>query len=120
MKTLSPTETAIRDAVVAHYLETCKPADAKDLAARLGWSVGKVRRIIADECHGAASGTHAEQDHRASHSRNYPSMGPVGAHRVWVYYPSLAHLRDIILAHAPMPCESCGQRECVCNEAATA
>lgn len=97
MRPLTPNELSIRDAVTEHYLETCKPADAKDIAERLGWSVGKVRRIIGDECHGAAEGTLASQEHRESHSRSH-RMIAVGAHRVWVYYPALIHLRAMLLA----------------------
>ena len=98
MADISPQAIAIRDAVTEHYLDTRQPCDAPTLAQRLGWSVSKVRRIIADECHGAADGTCAEQEYRPSHSRNYPSMGPVGQHKVWVYYPTLWRLRELLLA----------------------
>lgn len=85
----------IRDAVVAHYLETGKPAEAPELAKRLGWSVAKVRRLL-DELHGP-KGVMAYQETRVSYSRSYPGM-EAGAHKVWTYAPALWLLRDIILA----------------------
>lgn len=89
-------EMAIRDAVVAHYLETGKAVDTADLAERLGWSVAKVRRVINDN-HGSVLGISPFQDERASYSKSYRGM-QAGSHRVWVYQPTLLHMRELLLA----------------------
>jgi hypothetical protein len=96
MREPSQNELSIRDAVTEHYLATGKPADTKELADCLGWSVTKVRRIINDECHGAAVGTNPCQETRESYSMSYGNIA-TGGHRVWVYYPTLWHLRDLVL-----------------------
>jgi hypothetical protein len=86
----------IRDAVVAHYLETGGDIDAQGLAARLGWSATKVRKVINDN-HGSVPGVHPYEDQRHSYSRNFPDMA-IGSHKVWVYRPQLSYLRELLLA----------------------
>lgn len=86
----------IRDAITEGYLETGKMLDAPAVAARLRWSETKVRRLM-DLLRGAPEGVHCSQEHRATESRNYPGI-TVGSHRVWMYAPTLWHLRNLILA----------------------
>lgn len=87
-------ETQIKEAVVEAFLETGKALDANDIAARLGWSVSKVRRLIS-EAHGCVDGLIAREDRRESHSRNYAAF-TAGVHKVWVYLPSMETLRAMI------------------------
>jgi hypothetical protein len=81
--------------VVEAFLETGKAVDAPQLAERLGWSVSKVRRIIAAN-HGSVDGVSVRQEGRESLSKSY--QGHVtGAHKVWVYRPNYGTLRTLIL-----------------------
>lgn len=85
----------VRRAVVDHYLKTGNSADAPTIAAGLGWPERKVREVLRLNF-GAIPGTHAQQEARASYSKNYPGMQS-GSHRVWCYLPSLSTLREIIV-----------------------
>jgi hypothetical protein len=97
--TLTENETALRAAVTEHYLETNKPVDAAQLAERLGWAPAKIRRIMADGLAGVSS----ETEMRASYSKNYRGFQS-GAHKVAVYYPTISHLRTLVLeARKPSP-----------------
>lgn len=88
-------EIVIRDAVVEAFLETGKALAAPEIAKRLGWSVSKVRRVMAENG-GCVRGLQTYQEHRPSESRNYPGM-LTGAHKVWLYKPSLEALRALVL-----------------------
>ena len=88
-------EVEIKVAVVEAFLETGKALDATEIAARLGWSVSKVRRVIS-EAHGCVDGLVAREDRRESQSRNYAAF-TTGAHKVWVYLPTMETLRAMII-----------------------
>lgn len=85
----------IRSTVVEAFLESGKALDAAQIAERLGWSVTKVRRVLND-AHGCVEGLETYQDTRESHSRNFPGFTQ-GAHKVWVYRPTLSTLRALVL-----------------------
>lgn len=81
------------EAVVEGYLETGKGLDVRAIAGRLGWSESRVRRSISAAA-GCPSGCVCRQEHRASHERNYGTES--GSHKVWVYYPTLETLLDMV------------------------
>jgi hypothetical protein len=87
-------EVAIKVAVVEAFLETGKALDANEIAARLDWSVSKVRQVIK-AAHGCVDGLTPHQESRESNSKSYPGF-TAGAHKVWVYQPSLETLRAMI------------------------
>lgn len=87
-------EAQVKGAVVEAFLETGKALDAQEIATRLGWSVSKLRRVMT-EAHGCVDGLVPSQEYRPSYSANYASMQS-GAHKVWVYEPTLETLRAMI------------------------
>ncbi len=93
-------QIAIRDAVTEHYLATWRHASVHDIAARLGWSESKIRRVIRDSS-GAIAGTTSERVSVARYSRNYPGM-EAGYTMAWAYLPSRSHLGELLLAARAM------------------
>jgi DNA-binding IclR family transcriptional regulator len=87
-------EEAIRTTALEAFLETGKALDVNEIATRLGWSASKVRRVLVG-AHGCVDGLMAHQESRASYSMSYRNTQS-GAHRVWVYKPTLETLRDMI------------------------
>lgn len=85
----------LRDAVTEGYLDTGKSLDVGDLSMRLGWSEGRIRRVL-DACHGAPKGVMTHQDFRENQSRLYPGFVSAGGHRVTTYTPALWHLRGLL------------------------
>jgi hypothetical protein len=87
-------EEAIRDTVVNIYLETGAELTCAEIAEKGLWPVGKVRAAM-NRHHGCLPGLVANEEHRPSHSKNYPGM-TTGSHKVWVYAPTREHLRQMI------------------------
>src|SRR5688572_12020102 len=87
-------ELAVRNAVVEAFLEKAEALTAPQIAERMGWSQGKIRRVL-NETHGA--GLSVREETRATYSRNYQDL-VTGGHKVTVYQPSVYLLRDVILA----------------------
>jgi hypothetical protein len=88
-------EQLLRDAVVEAYLETGKAQDVKEIATRMGCSESTVRKTIT-KAGGCVSGLRTSQQGRDSFSRDYPGSTS-GAHKVWVYSPTLETLRTMVL-----------------------
>ena len=84
------------NAVTAMYLRDGRAHTVVEIAAETGWPVSKVRRVILAAPGGAMDGVNEDRETRASHSRNYPGI-EAGVHRVSVFYPTLAHLRRLIV-----------------------
>ena len=74
------------EAIVEGYLVTGDGLTVPQIASALGWSEGRVRRSI-DVSHGAPLGCVAAHEHRD---------GATKVVKVWVYYPSLLTLRDMV------------------------
>lgn len=89
------TAEQIRDTVVEAYLESGKSLTAAEIAQRLGWSASKVYKAMRDG-HGSVEGIATYEDSRESHSTSY-KMFVTGSHKVWVYRPTMATLRQMIL-----------------------
>jgi hypothetical protein len=84
----------IEEAILEIYLTEGKGSSAKKLAKYLEVSDSTIRRTIDKDGLSKNIGRHTEFVERFS--KDYPMLGPVGVARVYVYYPTLRHLRDII------------------------
>lgn len=78
--------TTPREAIIEGYLVTGDGMTVPQIASALGWTEGRVRRSI-DADHGAPLGCVAAHEHRD---------GATKVVKVWVYYPSLLTLRDMV------------------------
>lgn len=76
------------------YVREGKDLTADEIAAGIGWTASKVRRVIA-AAHGCPVGLCCSQESRASFSKSYRAMQS-GTHRVWVYGPTRETLREVI------------------------
>lgn len=92
---LEDARVAVGNAVLAHYLETGCAVDVAQLVARLDWSESRVRWVLR-EAGGAVDGTSALRAERPRYSKSYG--GQVGISLVWTWLPTLARLRDELLA----------------------
>jgi len=88
-------QTAVRDAIVAMFLETGEDVTVKVIAARLGWTETKVRRHLTGASGFVVEGIQRHEEGRVSHSKDYRGF-EVGAHKVFVYGPTRAFLRGMI------------------------
>ncbi len=98
----------LRDIITVQYLSTGDPASVKELAAftKGGWSSTPrsetwLRKVIG-EAHGCPEGTSTSEEYRPTYSRNYPGIQH-GARPVWVYFPSRAALRKLIVDAGAQP-----------------
>ncbi|APU88953.1 hypothetical protein Rctr197k_155 [Virus Rctr197k] len=87
--------------ITRRYLETGNDSTVKEMAEGLGWSASKVRAVI-DHNRGALPGMCSQREARESFSKDYPSM-QAGAHMVFVYGPTRATLRAMIVASERNP-----------------
>jgi hypothetical protein len=93
MKTLSPDAAALRDDIREHYIAKKEGSTIKEIAARLKWSEGKIRRLLNDGP--GVEGITSREEGRTSYSRNFRAF-EAGAHKVRVYYPTLDCLVTLI------------------------
>lgn len=96
-KPLTPAQETLRDAIVAHYLETGNDCTVKEIAARLTWSESKVRKLLNDAHGFCVEGLHVSEETRTSYSTHY-TMFAQGAHKVAVYGPTRRYLRELLNA----------------------
>lgn len=96
-KPLTPTQETLRDAIVAHYLETGNDCTVKEIATKLQWSESKVRKLLNDAHGFCVEGLRVSEESRTSYSTHY-TMFAHGAHRVAVYGPTRAYLRGLLNA----------------------
>jgi len=93
---LKLTLESLTDHVVQHFIATGNDLTAAEIAETSGHSIASVRRVLASTG-GCPKGLTTYQEHRPSFSRNYRSFAS-GSHRVWVYGPTRATLREKLLA----------------------
>lgn len=97
-KPTSVDTVSVRDAVVAIFLRTGEASSAPEIAAELGVSTSRVRRVI-EKSFGAVNGTTYDKRERPSYSTNYP-MWQHGVTREGVWMPTFEHLRQLLLNKA--------------------
>jgi len=90
---------AVRSAIVAMFLETGEDVTIKVIAARLGWTETKTRRHLTGDDGFLPDGIQQREAGRTSYSKDYPGT-EAGAHKVSVYGPTRAFLREIITAQS--------------------
>ncbi len=98
---MSESEQLLVAAVVEMFLDDGEDHTIKEIAAKLGWTESRVRKIISD-AHGCPEGLHTREETRTSYSTNYRFMAS-GAHKVWVYGPSREYLRSLLNARKDAP-----------------
>lgn len=88
-KPLTLNQTILRDAIVAHYIETGRYCTTAEIATKLAWSKSKVRELLGrqrDDAPLAGLGTAVRR-----------VAGVTRSHIVTVYGPTLAHLRSLLI-----------------------
>ena len=91
---------ALTAAVTAAFVRDGRDLTVPEIAAELGWTESKVRRVLA-KAHGCVPGLACSQEHRPSYSKSYRGMQS-GTHRVWVYGPTRETLRKALQFAAAM------------------
>ncbi len=86
-------EKAVYEVIVEHFMDHGEDATVAELAAALKCSESTVRKVL-NACHGVPKGCVVREEHRESYSKNYTNM-QAGSHKVNVYGPSRATLRDL-------------------------
>ena len=88
----------IRDAVLAHYLETGKAATVKEIAGRVSFSESTVRKVMTSKPHyGVVAGTDITSKEIECYSRDYPGMIS-GYRNVDAFVPSRSYMAEVIKA----------------------
>lgn len=99
---------ALVHAATRFYLETGNDPTVADLAARLGWTESKIRRLLT-AAHGCPMGLTYRTEERPSYEKNYGMQR--GVHKVSTYGPSRDRLRALILNHEKAQREERGEPE---------
>jgi predicted transcriptional regulator len=93
MGQMDDNKRAVLGVVVERYLEEMVGSTVKEIAAKLGWSESKVRRVVDDRS--GVDGLTSAEEGRSSYSTAYRMM-EAGVHKVRVYYPTRQKLAALV------------------------